>query len=75
MTWVTIKVGQHNLSYLQVRPWVLCYIFTVEIRAFFFQSIFLFIKKIVEFFPLKKTKLVKLKLEKHNCPKFSQIFC
>ncbi len=41
MTWVTIKGGQHSLSYLQVRAWVSCYIFTVEIRAFFFYSIFL----------------------------------
>ncbi len=74
MTWVTIKGGQHNLSSLQVRAWVSCYIFTVEIRTFFF-SVKFFIKKIGVFFPLKKKKIVKLTLEKHNYPKFSQIFC
>ncbi len=54
MTWVTIKGGQHNLSYLQVRAWSRV-IFSL-LRSGLFFSLNFFIKKNCEFFPQRKAK-------------------
>jgi hypothetical protein len=67
MTWVTIKGGQHNLSYLQLRPWVSCYIFTVETRAFFFSQFF-YLKNWLIFSP-KKNKISQTYIRKTQLSK------